>query len=297
MRLELVSMTPAMAHQLLVDSSQQTQRPLGVDRVHALAEQIKGGEWRTTHQAIAIDPSGILIDGQHRLAAIDQAGIPVEILVAYDADPDTFGVIDSGRARSAADALHIAGYTRPRDLSSSARTLLLYEDIANTRAPRFRKDARALVSTAQLLEVMESERGAILMARIPDAERIARQLGRTGIRSWLTAAMALIDESGADAGLRLTFQEKLEKGMRLNSGDPILAYRNWLTKGTGYELATGSNRAALGIATAIKAWNAWMSGRELRIFTWKPGIEMNPLPMGTAAPIPESPSARWPATD
>ena len=35
-----------------------------------IARDMKAGHWRLTHQGIAFDPAGVLIDGQHRLWAI-----------------------------------------------------------------------------------------------------------------------------------------------------------------------------------------------------------------------------------
>jgi hypothetical protein len=78
-----------------------------VRRSHAvsLARLMRAGEWRLTHQGVAFDRSGHLIDGQHRLLAIVEAGVPVEILVFVDCPDDTFGALDRGLKRQLRDDL------------------------------------------------------------------------------------------------------------------------------------------------------------------------------------------------
>ena len=71
--------------------------------VEQLTNQIKSGNWILTHQGIAISKSGVLIDGQHRLMAIQKANIPVEMFVCFDADESIFKAIDSGIKRSMSD--------------------------------------------------------------------------------------------------------------------------------------------------------------------------------------------------
>lgn len=71
--------------------------------VSQLANQIKDGNWIVTHQGIALSQSGVLLDGQHRLMAIQKAQIPVEMFVCTDADESIYKAIDCGIKRSMAD--------------------------------------------------------------------------------------------------------------------------------------------------------------------------------------------------
>src|SRR6185503_17546608 len=70
---------------------------------------MRRGEWMVTHQGIAFDTRGVLVDGQHRLAAIIEADVPVELTVFTDVGEGTFDVLDIGKRRSAADVLAIEG--------------------------------------------------------------------------------------------------------------------------------------------------------------------------------------------
>lgn len=71
--------------------------------VSGLANMIKRGEWIPTHQGVAFSESGKLIDGQHRLEAIIEANIPVEMLVTTGVRDDAYKVLDNGIKRTMAD--------------------------------------------------------------------------------------------------------------------------------------------------------------------------------------------------
>jgi hypothetical protein len=68
---------------------------------------ITRGEWRVTHQGIAFDDTGKLVDGQHRLMAIARTGATVEMMVTRGVAPETFAVLDQGVRRTAADILRL----------------------------------------------------------------------------------------------------------------------------------------------------------------------------------------------
>lgn len=111
MKSTAVLVTPEMARQWL--ECNKPNRPLRPSWVSILTGMINRGEWRLTHQGIALDDNGNLLDGQHRLSAIIAAGQPVQMMVTTGLDPSVFGVLDRGRARSLRDItrdghIHIA---------------------------------------------------------------------------------------------------------------------------------------------------------------------------------------------
>jgi hypothetical protein len=83
-------------------------RPLSKTHKDRLAKAIKDGEWFLTHQGIAFDQNSDLVDGQHRLAAIVDAGVCVPIMVSRGVDGKQY--IDSClRVRSTSDAGRLLG--------------------------------------------------------------------------------------------------------------------------------------------------------------------------------------------
>ena len=71
--------TPSMAAKWLERNTKN--RRLSLPRVNAIAADIMNNSFVTTHQGIAFDEDGNLLDGQHRLHAIVNSNIPVELLV------------------------------------------------------------------------------------------------------------------------------------------------------------------------------------------------------------------------
>jgi len=101
MRFQLENITPTQASFLL--QGNLDNRRLRRHWVNALAGRMTRGEWQKTHQGIAIDSSGRVNDGQHRLAAIVQSGKTIAMMVAYGVSSDTFGVVDDGMKRTLED--------------------------------------------------------------------------------------------------------------------------------------------------------------------------------------------------
>lgn len=73
-----------------------------------LENAINSGKFMLSNQGIGISSDGILIDGQHRLTAIRDAGYPsVELAVITGIDPEMRLYLDQAAKRSIADALKI----------------------------------------------------------------------------------------------------------------------------------------------------------------------------------------------
>ena len=102
MKSELKTITPEWA-QFVLDNSNTDNRKLRLQWVNTLADIITRGEWQVTHQGIAFDENGILLDGQHRLSAIVKSGKPVLLHVTTGLHPEAFKAIDAHAKRSMGD--------------------------------------------------------------------------------------------------------------------------------------------------------------------------------------------------
>jgi hypothetical protein len=116
--------TPAYAATLLRGNT-DNRRP-DRNRVKKYASEMQAGRWKMTHQAVAVAADGRIVDGQHRLMAIVESGQAIDMLVAHNADPATFGVVDQGKVRSGSDVFTIGGLKGP-NISAIARLVYLYE--------------------------------------------------------------------------------------------------------------------------------------------------------------------------
>lgn len=105
MKMEWVFVNPTHAKGLL--SYNTGNRRLRPSTVSHYADQMRRGEWKETHQPIAFDDDGNLIDGQHRLAAVVESGVGVYFWVCtYNGRAVATGLpIDLQARRTAADIL------------------------------------------------------------------------------------------------------------------------------------------------------------------------------------------------
>lgn len=265
------------AHELLDGAvrSGQKQRHLSEKRVQKFSNAMLAGQWQLTHQAIAIDSDGILIDGQHRLAAVIRSGTSQEFLVAYESESATFDVIDTGQARTASDTLAIAGYTNVNVLSASARMLMSYDDVKGTKGTM--SGAASKYTSADILGFLESKRGEILMASISEGSSLAQVFSRYGAKTWLTAAVVLLMESDVHKDIAKEFLTKLRTGEMLAAGSPILAMRRWMMSDGGWVSNNHTQRPMIGIAVFIKTLNAWLAKDRRQLAIFRVGSEIMPV--------------------
>src|SRR5438105_15259463 len=123
--LEIMTITPQLAQEWLDRGG--TNRKITHRRIEAMTAAIQRGEWQLTGEAIKLDADGRVRDGQNRLHAIVEAGIPVRSVVAHGVSEDAFDVLDTGRSRNAADVLHIHGFPSQNALAVAARGLIFVE--------------------------------------------------------------------------------------------------------------------------------------------------------------------------
>src|SRR5258708_4787520 len=93
--------TPEMAERWL--KGHTNVRRINWRTVEAMANDMRAGKWDLSHQGICFDGAGNLLDGQHRLSAIVQAGVAVPMLVVTNPEGTARDAIDRGRPR----ALHV----------------------------------------------------------------------------------------------------------------------------------------------------------------------------------------------
>jgi len=106
--MDLMTVTPTMALNWL-ENANQRNRKLSDVYAERLARDIREGRWLLTHEGIAFDKNGVLLDGQHRLWAIVLANIPVQLYVWQGISTQALLTIGGGKARTVADILTLAG--------------------------------------------------------------------------------------------------------------------------------------------------------------------------------------------
>src|SRR5947199_1968061 len=170
MRSRVQTITPKKAQEYLEHNT--ANRPLSGRTVRDFAQAMRRGEWRVTHQGIAFDPTGALVDGQDRLAAIVEADLPVEVTVFTEVPEGAFDVLDTGKRRNAADVLAIEGEKSSTMLAAMVRTVWLYEN----RPELNWSGGAAAVSNHQIVQTLQ--RHPTLREYVGVGEQVA---GATGM--------------------------------------------------------------------------------------------------------------------
>lgn len=126
---------PTEARKLLKGNTRN--RHLRTQRVKDYADQIRSGGWSLSHQGVAIDPNGVVLDGQHRLSAIIEADMAIVMLLSRNVPPEAQEVIDIQMPRNMADLVNtsrgLAGGDRLSNEGASAMKILIAEQIADLR--------------------------------------------------------------------------------------------------------------------------------------------------------------------
>lgn len=92
------NITPAKAHEYLKTSL--GNRVISKVYVRSYADTMRKGKWMLNGVPIIFDYDGHLIDGHHRLLAVEEAGIPVQFDVCRGVSPESFVTYDNGRHRT-----------------------------------------------------------------------------------------------------------------------------------------------------------------------------------------------------
>ncbi len=130
---EVERITPHQAGKYLERNRMNRPRSKATSREYA--RQMLAGQWLMNAEAIKFDWNGDLVDGQHRLQAIQIANRPVEMLVVRGLDPEVFKTIDTGRVRKSADLLALRGIRNQFVFAAAFRLLyrFMIRDKSNHR--------------------------------------------------------------------------------------------------------------------------------------------------------------------
>ena len=123
--IELANVSPEVAAVWLGQNT--SNRPVRRSTVRAYARDMAAGNWKITAEPIKFDTQGVLLDGQHRLLAVREANVTVQLFIATGLPPESQDAMDSGMKRTAADALSLRGDSNSSLVAAAARLALSVE--------------------------------------------------------------------------------------------------------------------------------------------------------------------------
>jgi hypothetical protein len=179
--------------------------------VAALARDIRNGQWMFNAQPICFSVSGRLLNGQHRLSAVLEAGQPIEVLVMRNLPEEAFPTYDK-QAKKAPALDRMFEDFGDKALISATAVLLWRRELRPEGEPNARP------TSSEIREVIREH---------PELMRFrgfARKLVRYGRASALVYAAYRIIRSNPDLGR--VFLDRLETAANLPAGHIILKLRD-----------------------------------------------------------------------
>lgn len=208
--------TPALAAEWL--KSNTRNRAIDKAAVERLAEVIRSGGWRATHQGIAIGEGGELYDGQHRLHAIVASGQAVLVQVTTGLSADDLPAIDSNVGKGVRSARDIVRMTRNIHLTTNeAGALSFAAGLIASNGGRV-----AMRVTAEMLDRSERAHGDAMRALTPILFGSTIRVGSAPVVGSLMVAWRSTPARAVE------FAEMLKTGENLPAHHPALALRNFL---------------------------------------------------------------------
>jgi hypothetical protein len=181
--------------------------------VAALARDIRNGQWMFNAQPICFSMSGRLLNGQHRLSAVLESGLPIEVLVMRGLPEAAFTTYDK-QAKKAPALDEMFEDFGDKALISATAVLLWRREMRPADEPNARPTA------SEIRDVIRDHPDLIQL------RGFARKLVRYGRASALAYAAYRIMRDNPRLGR--VFLERLETAANLPAGHVILRLRDRL---------------------------------------------------------------------
>lgn len=255
------TITPLRAQEYL--KRNLSNRSVIATRVNYYAGMMAAGEWPLNGEPILFDIYGNLLDGQHRLLACVHAGVPFTTFVTRGLLPTVMPTLNTGKARSAGDAIAILGGPNGRLVAGTVTWLLKYKRgqilTATTSFPH-----------AEIVKFWQTNEKTL--AESLKIRRITGRLLMPGVACGFHFLFAERDRVAADE-----LFDDVGIGASLTITDPVYILREQL-------VANGINKIKLpGVEQAarlVRAWNHRRMGTTTKLLRGTYG-------MGTSRVFPE----------
>lgn len=229
MEMDFVKLTPEMALNLLEHNT--NNRHLSKPLVSVYARDIINGNWSQDVGApISIDKNGILRNGQHRCAAVVEAGKPINVWICRNVAED--GIYDNNRKRSTADQImiirpDIEPVYRSSRVNAIIRTLIQHDFFSGTHCT---------ISPKQIVDYIDTHKKTLDEFFYSMPQSTIPKISLAAV--YLSLYLAYI--GGVDIKKIQSFYDILSSGMSSSEREyPIIAYRNYLINSAQKNITEG----------------------------------------------------------
>ena len=252
--------TPERAEKLLLRNPAGANRKAVLTNIVYYAEQMARDDWPETGQPLIFDINGDLLDGQHRLWASYLSGTAFATYVVNQRKPipSAFAYIDNVKARTPKDALATAGMNGLSGVTAQTVTIAQYYEADAYTADRKHRVPR--MSPKQVIDYVEARpnmrRGVHLMAG--EHASATAMIGHKDVAAFAAVAILdLYDEYTLDSFMNDLGTEDENFG----PGSPITALQHVLKLDSVAKEPMQKHQV---LAHVIKAFNAWISGEQVK---------------------------------
>lgn len=253
---EVLLVTPDMAKAWL--AARHPNRRIVAKRVEELAVLMRQDVWHLNGEPLIFDADGVLLDGQHRLSALVQAGKSVPFLIVRGVSMDAQATLGQAITRSRADILAMHSQANSKCLAGALAVLWRY-DHGLMLAPKRSFHAQHTLG---------------MLTRYPG---IAASMSwgfstRKFLPVSLGAALHYVMQQ-QDAALSKHVFTRLRDGTDLTASDPLHALRERLI-----EARTRQPRPQPWILALwhVRTWNAMRNGGSPAPLPWEPQVDRFP---------------------
>ena len=247
------TISPEYAAQIW-EQRNESNRRISKPAVQKYANDMLCGRWKLGGQAIIFDSNGRLTDGHHRILACMNAKVAFQTIVVRGVEPESVEVLDTGLARLASHVAQMRGIPFASLACAAARYCIVHakhgvEKIQNSSLHPSNVEIIGFVANNERLQVAcrAGERMRLFMSRA-------------------LAAFLFYEFHALDPALAESFFDAINLGINLKEASPVLLLRRRLQENRSSRRGRLDN--VFIAALVIKAWNAFIQDRPLRVLKW-----------------------------
>lgn len=237
-------------------------RKLRKAKVDEYKRAIERGDFLFNGDAIVISADKVLLDGQHRLAALAETNNSISTLIVEGVPSFVRATIDVGATRTAANLLEFGDESErihnAVNIAALGRAALIMED-------------QPMPSKLEVVQFVKANEEELEIAYRNGVRAIEGSALKGGTTPYALAAW-LIAKAEPNRAIVEYFFHKLATGEGLFMGDPILTLRNRLLSRPPRTEGGSRHRYQHNSVLFIRAWNAFASGAEMtQLRAWGEG--------------------------
>lgn len=257
--------TPEIAREYL--KANTANRPMSNVHIERIAQQMAKGQFILNGESIIFSDEGVLMQGQHRLAACIKSNTSFQTVVVRGIPYNAFFTLDSGRARSISDVFAIQGTPDYSKMSSIVNSYIRLHTGINSYTGR--ESMKNLMSTKKdIFDVYQRHielftEIKLFSNRCYDKLRLLKMAEIGGIMAYL-----IIDLKHPQ-----DFVESFFTMLFFNSNVNNEAVNILRTKLINDLASERRMTPKYKLSIIIKCWNAYVENKEVKVLSYNEGKE------------------------